>query len=429
MWDNVPHGRSRVKPARTPGRRASRGHVCQVASARVDRRLRRLARLLRRRLRAFATLGSGRAATRAPRRRRRLPRRRPAARGRSRPREPAARGGRRRDPAVVGAPRRGRAGACGGRRLCAGRLALDQPCPPPRRLRRGSAARIRRRRRSAARAPTSRSSASPTCSSTAASTRTPRTRGRTSSQARWPRRGSRSAASATRNGSAMRSSPPTSRSCAGRWPVSADLATTVAGLELKNPVLAGSSEATATPDQIRACLEAGAAAVVAKSVNESPAAHANLRAAEYVLLDDALSPRPLGPARRTDSLFCRSGLLDVELDEWAETLAALDREAAEQGAYVVPSLIVADLARAVEAAAAFERAGLRWLELNVGAPHASEAAEGIGAGVELVRGIRQAVSLPLTVKLAASDSAAEALAAGAYAVCIATRAMGFLPDL
>jgi dihydroorotate dehydrogenase (NAD+) catalytic subunit len=227
----------------------------------------------------------------------------------------------------------------------------------------------------------------------------------------------------------MRSSPPTSRSCAGRWPVSADLATTVAGLELKNPVLAGSSEATATPDQIRACLEAGAAAVVAKSVNESPAAHANLRAAEYVLLDDALSPRPLGPARRTDSLFCRSGLLDVELDEWAETLAALDREAAARGAYVVPSLIVADLDRAVDAAAAFERAGLRWLELNVGAPHASEAAEGIAAGVELVRRVRDAVSLPLTVKLAPGDSVADALAAGADAVCIATRAMGFVPDL
>jgi dihydroorotate dehydrogenase (NAD+) catalytic subunit len=211
--------------------------------------------------------------------------------------------------------------------------------------------------------------------------------------------------------------------------VSADLATTVAGLELKNPVIAGSSEATAEPGQIRECLEAGAAAVVAKSVNESPAAHANLRAAEYVLLDEHLHARPLGPAQRMDSLFCRSGLLEVELEEWAETLATLDREAAQRDAYVVPSLIVADLDRAVEAAATFESAGLRWLELNVGAPHASEAAEGIGAGVELVRRVRAAVSLPLTVKLAPDDSVAEALAAGADAVCIATRAMGFVPDL
>jgi dihydroorotate dehydrogenase (NAD+) catalytic subunit len=211
--------------------------------------------------------------------------------------------------------------------------------------------------------------------------------------------------------------------------VSTDLSTTVAGLELKNPVIAASCEATATPEQIRACLEAGAAAVVAKSVNESHAAHANLRAAEYVLLDEAFRQRPLGPVRRTDSLFCRSGLLEVELEDWAETLAALDREAAERDAYVVPSLIVGNLDRAVESARTLERAGLRWLELNVGPPHASEAAEGIGAGVELVRRVRMAVSLPLTVKLAAGDSPTDALAAGADAVCIATRTMGFLPDL
>ena len=46
-------------------------------------------------------------------------------------------------------------------------------------------------------------------------------------------------------------------------------ASPVAGLELRNPVLAGSGEATATREQIRACLDAGAAAVVAKSTNES----------------------------------------------------------------------------------------------------------------------------------------------------------------
>jgi dihydroorotate dehydrogenase len=72
---------------------------------------------------------------------------------------------------------------------------------------------------------------------------------------------------------------------------------------------------------------------------------------------------------------------------------------------------------------------LRWLELNVGPPHASEATEGIEAGVGLVRRIRTAVSLPLTVKLGPGDSVGDALAAGADAVCVATRAMGFLPDL
>ncbi len=210
--------------------------------------------------------------------------------------------------------------------------------------------------------------------------------------------------------------------------MSADLAVTVAGLPLKNPVIAGSGEATASTEDVSACLAAGAAAVVAKSVNESAAARAQLRAAEYVVLDADLAARPLGPASRTDSLFCRSGLLDVDLAEWIAALAALDREAGD--AYVVPSLIVADVDEAVRLARLCEAEGLRWLELNVGAPHAEEASPGaIATGVELVARVRSAISIPLTVKLRAGDSVADALAAGADAVCLATRAMAFVPDL
>lgn len=212
--------------------------------------------------------------------------------------------------------------------------------------------------------------------------------------------------------------------------MSADLRVTVAGLDLKSPVLAGSGEATASAEQIRAALAAGAAAVVAKSVNESAGAREQLRAAEYVLLDEHLNARPVGPAGRTDSLFCRSGLLDVDLEEWIETLAALDREAAARDAYVVASIIVADIDEAVRLARLVEQAGIRWLELNVGAPHAEEAAAGaIRTGVDLVERVRAAVSIPLTVKLRPGDSVADALTAGADAVCLTTRAMAFVPDL
>ena len=81
-----------------------------------------------------------------------------------------------------------------------------------------------------------------------------------------------------------------------------DLAVKLGPIELKNPVVAGSGEATASADQIRRALDAGAAAVVAKSANESEAARRQLRAAEYVLLDENLEARPLGPATRTDLL-------------------------------------------------------------------------------------------------------------------------------
>ena len=60
--------------------------------------------------------------------------------------------------------------------------------------------------------------------------------------------------------------------------MSADLSVRVAGVRLKNPVIAGSGEATMTFEGIVAALDAGASAVVAKSTNESAAAKHQLEA-------------------------------------------------------------------------------------------------------------------------------------------------------
>ena len=211
--------------------------------------------------------------------------------------------------------------------------------------------------------------------------------------------------------------------------MSADLLATVAGLELKNPVIAGSGEATMDGETIRAAVDAGAAAVVAKSTNESEAAKRQLRDAEYVLLDEHLRPLEWGPAPRSASLFCRSGLVDEPWERWLETLVAADAYARTRDAYVVPSLIVAGIDEAVRMASEIERAGLRWLEVNVAAPHAEEAAaDAIRADVDVVRPIRDAVSLPLTVKVRAAQLDA-AVDAGADAVCLTTRELAFVPDL
>src|SRR5919202_763853 len=123
----------------------------------------------------------------------------------------------------------------------------------------------------------------------------------------------------------------------------ADPSVTVAGLELKNPVIAGSGEATMTEEGILAALDAGAAAVVAKSVNESEDARRQLQAAEYVLLDPEWRTLPRGPAPREASLFCRSGLAPVPFEAWVEQIAACDEVARARGAYVVGSLIVSDV--------------------------------------------------------------------------------------
>lgn len=223
----------------------------------------------------------------------------------------------------------------------------------------------------------------------------------------------------------------------------ADLRVTVAGLALKNPVVAGSGESTTDLDGMRAAIDAGAAAVVAKSTNESADAKQQLAAAEYVLLDERWRAVPMGPDTPTPAgatLLNRSGLIGAPFEEWLATLADADAYAKTCDAFVVGSLIVADPAEAVHMAKEMEAAGLRWLEVNVGAPHATEAAPGAiraaggaAAARDLVAPIRAAVSVPVTVKVGGEgnplEAAAGAFEAGADAVCLAGRHLGFLPDV
>jgi dihydroorotate dehydrogenase len=136
----------------------------------------------------------------------------------------------------------------------------------------------------------------------------------------------------------------------------------------------------------------------------------------------------------------RSGLVAAAFPEWLETLAAADAYAAERDAYVIASLIVADLEHAAAMAADVEAAGIRCLELNLGAPHGGESAPGAietvqapARAAEVVARVRRAVGIPLLVKLTADGAdvlavAAAAHEAGADALVLAGRALGFLPD-
>ena len=220
----------------------------------------------------------------------------------------------------------------------------------------------------------------------------------------------------------------------------AELAVRLGTLELKNPVVCGSSEATITSEGLRAAIDAGAAAVVAKSTNESEAAKRQLRAAEYVVLDESWRPLAGRPAARTVSLFNRSGLVAEPFDRWVEIVATADAYARRHDAYVVASLIPADLDELVRMARAFEDAGVRWLELNLSASHGEEAASG---AIELVRDadrteevvarVSSAVAIPVTAKLPAHGDVLELVAAsvdaGAASACLVGRQLAFLPDV
>ncbi len=215
------------------------------------------------------------------------------------------------------------------------------------------------------------------------------------------------------------------------------LATTIGGLRLRNPVICASGEPVMTEAGIRAALRAGAAGVIAKSVNERAEAAAQLDWADCVELDAAGVPAAHGV-----SLFNRSGLAQRDAAEWFHAIAAIDREAAREQKFVAASIVLAGADGAEMLGRIARRAGLRVFELNVGAPHASEATPGaiaqetdparLEALVARVRAVTD--DMQLWVKLTGLSANLPALAVaarqgGADAVCMMGRFMAMVPDL
>jgi len=220
------------------------------------------------------------------------------------------------------------------------------------------------------------------------------------------------------------------------------LTTHIGSLTLKNPVICGAGEQTMTSAAIKKALATGAGAVVAKSTNESLAAKQQLDKTDYALLDAQWNRLPWDFNPPADaSLFGRSGLVQRDFEGWIDELAVLDRQASSQDAYVIPSLILSDLEQCASFAEQIEQAGLRVLELNIGAPHGEEAAKGAivlerdtDRIEQIVRQIRQATTLPLWIKLTGQSENVVGLAeaacrGGADSVVMMGRFMGFLPDL
>jgi dihydroorotate dehydrogenase (NAD+) catalytic subunit len=216
---------------------------------------------------------------------------------------------------------------------------------------------------------------------------------------------------------------------------------TVGRTTLKNPLIAGSAEHLIEAGGVRRALRAGVGAVVVKSTNESERGRDQLQRAEYMLLDDQWREIAWTPnAPSTAFVACRSGLTPQSFEVWLDQTAQLDREARAADAYAIASLIVADLPRTVAMAKQVEQAGLRVLELNIGTPYASQAKGVVSTELDpervavIVAAVRQAIDIPLWVKITGQservpDLAAAAFRAGGEAVVMAGRLLGFIPDV
>jgi dihydroorotate dehydrogenase len=221
-----------------------------------------------------------------------------------------------------------------------------------------------------------------------------------------------------------------------------DTSIRLGGITLTNPVIIGSGDHVMTAGALRAARATGAGAVVAKSINENEAAKRQLDGSDHVLLDSRWNPIPWDFDPPADAmLFGRSGLHQVDSDAWIAEVAAQDRDAAATGQYVIGSIILAGLDAACDLARRYQAAGIRVLELNIGAPHGDEAVKGAiiqeraaHRVKEITAALRAAVTIPLWIKLTGQSEDVAALAAaakegGADAVIVMGRFMALVPDV
>jgi dihydroorotate dehydrogenase (NAD+) catalytic subunit len=210
---------------------------------------------------------------------------------------------------------------------------------------------------------------------------------------------------------------------------------------LKNPLIAGSAEHLIEAGGVRRALRAGVGAVVVKSTNELERGRDQLQRAEYMLLDDEWREIAWTPNAPSTAFFaCRSGLTPQSFEAWLDQTAQLDREAKSSDAYAIASLIVADLAQTVAMAKQIEPAGIRVAELHIGTPYSSPPTGVVSTELDpervavIVSAVRQAIDIPLWVKITGQservpDLAAAAFRSGGEAVVMAGRLLGFIPDV
>src|SRR3954462_11190944 len=104
-----------------------------------------------------------------------------------------------------------------------------------------------------------------------------------------------------------------------------ELAMQLGPIALRHPIVCGSGEHVSSLDQLKAAVDAGAAAVVAKSANEAEDARGQSDAAIWTFVDDAR--REVEAGTPGASMLNRSGLVQQPWPDWLATLAEADDHA------------------------------------------------------------------------------------------------------
>ncbi len=175
------------------------------------------------------------------------------------------------------------------------------------------------------------------------------------------------------------------------------LAVEICGLRLRNPTMLAAGILDETGPSMRSMAEAGAGAIVTKSVGREPrAGHGNPSVVELSF-----------------GLINAMGLPNPGIEQYSSEV----REAKKAGVPVIGSVFAGTEDEFADLASLMERAGADAVELNLSCPHAKGYGAEIGSAPELVevicRKAKKAAKIPVMAKLTPNTSNIAALAKAA----------------
>lgn len=222
----------------------------------------------------------------------------------------------------------------------------------------------------------------------------------------------------------------------------ADLSIDFCGVRFKNPIVAASAEPTLNAHNMIKCLEAGASGVIAKTMTDSPDMRELTTRSKWRFLNEKHEVAQ-GRVPRAFSLYGRSGLALEPPEEFLPEIRRTVEYAEDNDAVVIGSIGSTTTEGWVELARQIEDTGVPLIECNYGCPHphmmpgvrtGMEVGQDFDYAVEVTEKVCAAVSVPVMIKVTPQvtsliDFSGHLLDAGASAVTLTNRFIGFVPDI
>lgn len=214
------------------------------------------------------------------------------------------------------------------------------------------------------------------------------------------------------------------------------------GVKFKNPIAAASAEPTLNAENMKKCIDAGAGSVIAKTMTDSPAMRELTTRAKWRFLNEKHEVCH-GKVPRGFSLYSRSGLAIEQPKEFMKEITETVRYAEQNKAVVIGSIGSTEIDGWVELAKQMEGGGVPLLELNFGCPHPKlmpgvrtgmNVGQDFNYGCEITAAVANAVKVPIIIKVTPQVTDLVQFSgmlkeAGAQAVTLTNRFIGFVPDI